>query len=343
MDFGIFDWIDRSPSAVGGLYEQRLKLAELADEAGFYGYHLAEHHGTALGMAPSPSVFFSALAQRTQQIRFSAMAFLLPMYHPIRLIEEICMLDHFSEGRVEVGVSRGVSPYEIKCFGIEPSTAQGIFDEALEVFQGGMTNSVVNYSGEHFQFENVSIPIGPVQEPHPPIWYPTFSESGTTYAAKRGFNFLTLGPSSLASQLAVLYRQVWSKHHEKVGVDENRNGPKVGAMRQIFIAETEQEALRIAEPAYQDWYNSITELWHKNGDSSFDDFFSWETCLASETILVGSVKTVKDKIKQLAKQSGINYFVGSFAWGSLTFDQSSDSFKRFASEVAPDIYVSPTT
>ena len=101
LEFGVFDWIDRSPDVVGDLYEQRLQLAELADDAGFYGYHLAEHHGTALGMAPSPSVFFSALAQRTERIRFSAMAFLLPMYHPVRLVEEICMLDHFSKAELK--------------------------------------------------------------------------------------------------------------------------------------------------------------------------------------------------------------------------------------------------
>ena len=96
LEFGVFDWIDRSPNVVGDLYEQRLQLAELADDAGFYGYHLAEHHGTALGMAPSPSVFFSALAQRTERIRFSTMAFLFPMYHPVRLVDEICIIGNFS-------------------------------------------------------------------------------------------------------------------------------------------------------------------------------------------------------------------------------------------------------
>ena len=114
LELGLFDWIDRGNFDVADLYEQRIQLVEIADQAGFYGYHLAEHHGTSLGAAPSPSVFFSALAQRTSQIRFSAMAFLLPLYHPVRLAEEICMLDHLSNGRVEVGVSRGVSPYEIK-------------------------------------------------------------------------------------------------------------------------------------------------------------------------------------------------------------------------------------
>ena len=120
IEFGMFDWVDRGSNSVGDLYESRLKLIESADKAGFYGYHLAEHHSTPLAMAPSPSVFFAALAQRTKQIRFSPMAYLLPMYHPLRLIEEVCMLDHLSNGRMELGVSRGVSPYEIATFSVDP-------------------------------------------------------------------------------------------------------------------------------------------------------------------------------------------------------------------------------
>ncbi len=92
VSFGLFDWVDRAPGSLGELYESRLKLIELADQAGFYGYHVAEHHGTPLGMAPSPSVFLSAVAQRTTRIRFSPMAYLLPMYHPIRLSKRTYLL-----------------------------------------------------------------------------------------------------------------------------------------------------------------------------------------------------------------------------------------------------------
>jgi alkanesulfonate monooxygenase SsuD/methylene tetrahydromethanopterin reductase-like flavin-dependent oxidoreductase (luciferase family) len=334
IQYGLFDWIDRSPATVGELYEERLKLVEIADQSGFYGYHLAEHHGTKLGIAPSPSLFFSALAQRTQSIRFSAMAFLLPMYHPIRLIEEVCMLDHLSDGRVELGVSRGVSPYELKCFDVDPTTAQDVFIEALEIFKKGMTEAVLNYSGEHFNFKDVSISLKPLQQPHPPLWYPTFSESGTVYAAKNGYNFLTLGPSALAAKLALLYRD---EHNQTLAGGKSISAPKIGAMRQIFIASTDKEALTVAEHAYRDWYESVTELWHKNDDSSFDAIFGWEECLSSETILIGSVDTVCGKIQDLVNQSQINYLAGSFAWGSLSFEQSKSSLMSFVNDVAPNI------
>ncbi len=148
---------------IGELYESRLKLIELADQASFYGYHLAEHHGTSLGMTPSPSVFLAALAQRTTRIRFSPVAFLLPMYHPVRLIEEVCMLGHLSQGCVELGISRGISPYEIKCLGIDPDATREVFVETLENFRAGMSNDVLDYTGKHHEFHDVPMKIKPLQ------------------------------------------------------------------------------------------------------------------------------------------------------------------------------------
>ena len=85
--FGIFDHVDRSDEPLGTLFEQRLRLAEAADAAGFRTYHVAEHHATRLGMAPSPGIFLAALAQRTRRLRFGPLVYLLPLYTPLRLIE----------------------------------------------------------------------------------------------------------------------------------------------------------------------------------------------------------------------------------------------------------------
>ena len=106
-------------------------------------------------------------------------------------------------------------------------------------------------------------------------------------------------------------------------------------MRQIFVAETDEEAIRIAKPAYNNWYRSITELWHKNDDNSFDGFFAWESCLDNETILIGSTETVKSKLQKLIDKTEINYIAGSFAWGSLPFERSQESLGRFIQEVIP--------
>src|SRR3974390_3352564 len=98
VSFGVFDWIDRGTGPVNRLYEERLQLLEAADDAGFFCYHLAEHHATPLGMAPSPALFFSAAAQRTRRIRLGPLVYLLPLYDPLRLREEVAMPDQLSGG-----------------------------------------------------------------------------------------------------------------------------------------------------------------------------------------------------------------------------------------------------
>src|SRR5471030_1295545 len=119
MKFGVFDHMDRAGSGLGRQFEDRLKLIELYEKSGFHAYHLAEHHATPLGMAPSPSVFLAAVAQRTKRLRFGPMIFALPLYHPLRLIEEICMLDQMSGGRLDMGFGRGASPIELELFGVK--------------------------------------------------------------------------------------------------------------------------------------------------------------------------------------------------------------------------------
>src|SRR5579871_2632610 len=103
LEFGIFDHMERRRDVpLDRQYEERLDLLSAADRGGFYAYHLAEHHQSPLCMAPSQSVFLAAAAERTQRLRLGALVYLLPFYHPVRLIEEICMLDNISGGRLQV-------------------------------------------------------------------------------------------------------------------------------------------------------------------------------------------------------------------------------------------------
>src|ERR1700684_1641026 len=110
MEFGVFDHLGRTGQKLPDFYEDRLKIAEAYDRAGFYAYHIAEHHSTPLGMAPSPNVFLAAVAQRTKRLRFGPLVFVLPLYHPLRLISEICMLDQMSGGGPQAGFRPGAPP-----------------------------------------------------------------------------------------------------------------------------------------------------------------------------------------------------------------------------------------
>src|SRR3954451_1696281 len=106
MKFGLFDHVELADRPLATTYDERLQFAQTADEAGFYCLHVAEHHCTPLNMVPVPGVYLGAVARLTKRIRLGPLCYLLPLYSPLRLTEEICMLDHLSKGRMEVGVGR---------------------------------------------------------------------------------------------------------------------------------------------------------------------------------------------------------------------------------------------
>src|ERR1041384_6802637 len=170
MEFGIFDHLDRSPSSLADYYEERVAIVELFDRTGFHAYHLAEHHATPLGMAPSPSVFLAAVAQRTKRLRFGPMIFALPLYHPLRMIAGICMLDQMSGGRLDVGFGRGASPIELSLLGINPADARDIYDESLAVVVQGLRERTVSSKGKPFGFDKVRRKTPRLQPPPPPLW-----------------------------------------------------------------------------------------------------------------------------------------------------------------------------
>src|ERR1700730_18941790 len=145
MEFGVFDHLDRYGGPLADYYEDRLRLTEAYDRAGFYAYHIAEHHSTPLGMAPSPSVFLAAVAQRSQRLRFGPLLYVTPMYHPLRVAEEVVMLDHMSRGRLELGLGRGASPIEIASFDVDPAKAPAMNREATELILKALTSDVVDH------------------------------------------------------------------------------------------------------------------------------------------------------------------------------------------------------
>ena len=136
MKFGAFDHLDRGIVSTAEQYEERLRLVEAYEESGwFHAFHMTEHHGTPLGMAPCPSIFLAAVAQRHDDaaLRHDG-AYSMAAYHPYRLYEEICMLDQMSFGRLELGIGRGVSPIELSFVGVpDAKTADEMFAESLEI------------------------------------------------------------------------------------------------------------------------------------------------------------------------------------------------------------------
>ena len=340
MKFGIFDHLDRRDDPLDKFYDDRLAMASAADAAGFYSYHIAEHHATPLGLAPSPNLFLALIARETKRLRFGPLVYLLPLYHPVRLIEEICMLDQLSGGRLDLGVGRGVSPHEVSCYGVEPAKTRDMFLEALDVVLTGLTSDRLEYDGDWYHVPDMPQELRPVQTPYPDLWYGAGNEDGARFAAQRGMHMVTMGDNERVAGVVALYREMWEETRD----DPARAGspvdaPLAGIGRHVVIADTDAEAERLAAPAYAHWYDSLAKLWRDHGGAPVTGMIidNYQDARRRGQALVGSPETVRAEVEAQIADIGFNYFVGQFAWGCLSHEQEMRSLRLFADEVMPAV------
>lgn len=331
MRFGLFDHMDRSGDDTSALYEARLQILEACDRAGFYSYHLAEHHGTPLGLAPSPSVFLAAAAQRTKTLRLGALVFTLSLYHPLRILDEICMLDHLSKGRLDVGIGRGISPIELGFYGINPDESPAIFQEVTEILLKGFVSDAITHRGKHFNFDNVPIELHPYQRPMPPLWYGLGRPESLDWVAKRGINVIGNGQAALARRVTDRYRVLWQEAGKSADTL-----PMMGVSRHMIIAETDAEARALARPAYKQWIDNLLLLWRKNNIKPTANFpEDFEAADAAGVCLVGSLATVRDKLRAHVDEAGVNYLLCRVAFGNLPKEASLRTVDYVRREIMP--------
>ena len=331
MRFGVFDHMDRGAVDVGQQYRDRLELIEAYERAGFYAYHLAEHHGTPLGLASAPSVFLAAVSQRTQRLRFGPLVYTLSIYHPLRAIEEICMLDQLSGGRLELGIGRGISPIEMGFYGVG-ADAQEIYTEVIAIVLQGLTQGRLDYAGQRYTFKNVPLEIAPVQRPHPPLWYGVARPDTTPWAANNRINIVTNGPAAAVRAITDSYREAWRAAHGDAPL------PLLGMNRHVVVAPTDAEAIELGERAFRQWYTSLMHLWRVHAIQiplNFPEDFA--AARAAGLCLIGSVATVRDAILKEVEQAGINYLLCRLAFGDLPKSASLQSIALLEQEIMPAV------
>lgn len=338
IKFGVFDWIDRNALSLPELYEQRLKLIQCAEECGFYCYHIAEHHASPLNMTPSPNLFLAAAAQRTEQIRLGTLVSVLPLYHPLRLAEEICMLDNLSRGRLDVGVGRGISPIELSFFNLGVQESRELFREALAALTTVLSTGKLSYRGKHFSFENVELKIEPYQRPYPPLWYPTNSTDSMAWLAREGFHTVVHYQSmATIRDLFDLYRRVWREHSSNgARLNAHVREPLYGISRHVYIGDTDTQAWEEAKSALSYFNDNTSYLQSLRGDNRRKDYLNdFEARRAEGLYIAGSPDTVRRTVKEHMEITKANYFVASFAFGNLSPEQALNSMRWFAREVMP--------
>jgi alkanesulfonate monooxygenase SsuD/methylene tetrahydromethanopterin reductase-like flavin-dependent oxidoreductase (luciferase family) len=332
MKFGVFDHMDDSGLPLGQQFENRMKLAEAYDRFGFHAYHLAEHHGTPLGLAPSPALFMAALAQRTKRLRFGPLVYLLPLYHPLRLIEEICMLDHMSGGRLELGVGRGVSPIEVGFFGVNPADGSRQFPEALRVIKQGLISDVLNFEGEFYRFKDVPMILRPLQKPHPPLWYGVATPEASVWAARERANIASRVPAPATRTIADRFRAEW-----KALGQPQEPPPLIGLNRHIVLADNEDDARRVIERAYRRWRRHMEILWVQHGHQ-FPLALPQDVgpLLAAGGAFAGTAAGARRYIAEQIETSGANYFICGITFGDITLAEGTRTVELLGRDVMPE-------
>jgi len=334
MRVGIFDWVEASERlAPGEVYAHRLQMAEAADKAGFHAYMLAEHQGTPLSIDASPSLLLAAMSQRTRRLRLGALTFCLPWYDPYRFYNEVCMLDHLSGGRLELGVGRGVSPIESMIFGMEDIEAsRKRYREVLDFFFAACRSRIVQYRGREVELYNK-----PLQKPYPPLWFPSSNKDSIEFTGRHGYHTAIISSHAEAKARFAQYREVWERHRNDPGRHNAHVArPFLARTQHLVISENEKEATDAGVAAYETWKSHLHYLTRKHGRPDvipLDPFAEGSVM----RLIAGTSQQVTEKLKDVIRQSGMNYLLCVFSFGSLPPAMAMRSLELFAREVMPII------
>ena len=237
-----FGWRDRS-IPLEDVYARALDRIEVMDRTGYDAVWLAEHHFSGYSVCPSVHMMGMQVAARTKRLRIGTAVTLAAFYHPLRIAEEIALLDLLSGGRVNWGAGRGFDPVEFRNFGVPVEESAERFRESVEIVLAAWRNERLTYRGRYHTFDDVEVLPRPSQSPHPPVWMAASSESAIDWAAGQGHAIL-MDPHSAHDQIARKQTRYAERFEAAQGRKPEDDRP---IARLIAIAETDAEARRVAE------------------------------------------------------------------------------------------------
>ena len=320
-----FSWPGRRGPLVE-VYQRALERIEIMDKGGFDAVWLAEHHFTTFSVCPSVHMLGTLAAARTKKLRIGTAVSLAALYHPLRLAEEVALLDMLSGGRVNWGAGRGFAHSEFDAFGIPPEESADRFREAVEIVLKAWTEERLTFKGKHFSFDNVEVMPKPLQQPHPPVWMAATSPPAIDWAASRGFSIL-MDPHASMTELGVKRRHYTTKLEEAGFSDEGRDIPMA---RLVALAPTTSEAEAVARRGAQWLVDSYAGPQHSHRNTmpprTYDGKEPAQHYVDS-VILHGTPDSFVDQVHRLKEEIGLNYL--------MCAPLSRDSFRLLADKVLP--------
>ncbi|HWO72840.1 MAG TPA: LLM class flavin-dependent oxidoreductase [Dehalococcoidia bacterium] len=325
------------------VYEQHLQQMAAYEELGFDAVCINEHHSKPYGLMPSPNIVAAALIQRTSRIPIGLFGN-LPALHanPIRLAEEIAMLDCMSGGRIVSGFVRGV-PQEYLALTGSLAESRERLEEAWDLIVKAWTvHEPFRWEGKHFHYDHVSIWPRPLQQPHPPIVLPAESDDGLRLAARRRV------PTGSAYRPAARTKAIFDKYRQYAAEYGWTPSPEdCMVLRPVYVAETMAEAREEAEPHINYFWQKLL-AYHRGAakllgqvpsTASERPLYEYDLDLTQKEGLgfIGDPDYVFEAIKQQMRELGAGVLMGLFQFGSLPHELATKNARLFAQTVLPEL------
>jgi len=350
MRFGTFYFFQAAPGLTHSeVIHRELEQMVWTEELGFDSIWLTEHHFIDYGLSVSPAVLAAAAAMRTRRVRIGLAAAILPFHDPVRLAEELAIVDILSEGRLDVGVGRGNRPVEFEGYRVPQIENRERFDESLAIILKAWTMERFSFEGRHFTIPEVRVIPKPLQQPHPPLYVVCTSPDTIEATALRGAPMLNSLLRGGVEQLA-RSRDTYVKACEKAGRTADEIASLLsrwGVSRHVYVAPTDAEALDEAKDAEM-WYQESLRRFliperidrvHpllQPGFRAMEERFakvSWEQ-LVAESVAFGSPDTVAERIEEF-QRLGVGEMLCWMNFGGLPQERVRRSMELFAREVMP--------
>jgi alkanesulfonate monooxygenase SsuD/methylene tetrahydromethanopterin reductase-like flavin-dependent oxidoreductase (luciferase family) len=347
------------PDVAVRTYAEHLDAWQLLDELGYDGVGFNEHHTSPYGLMNSPNLMAASAAQRTKKIKLLIYGNLLPLHEPLRLAEELAMLDCLSNGRLISGFARGI-PREYNVHNVKHSESRARFEEAYDIIMKAWTEDVFSYEGKFWSYHDVAIWPRPVQQPAPPVWTPiTSSKESIEWAAAHNIPITPgLGSRGAREDIIRYYAQCLARAGHQITPGH------LTISLEAYVADSKAQAVREYGPHYL-YFNHVlfshgntTELelnkqtGYLTGDSTgymrpenlavaarsradYRDMTMADVEKAAETLPWGTAAEVRDRIIEAAEHAGAGTVQLSFNRGAMPHEMFVEQIRRFARDVLP--------
>lgn len=332
-----FSWPDRR-IPLDQVYARAFQRIEIMDRNGYDAVWLAEHHFSSFSICPSIHLMGAHVAAHTRNLRIGTGVSLAPFYNPLRLAEEVALLDVLSGGRVNWGVGRGYQSGEFDAFGVDPQQSYDVFREHFEAVVQAWTNERLTYDGRHFRCADIEVLPKPLQKPHPPIWLAASSPESISWAAAQGHSIM-LDPHSPHRRIAEK-REYYRAALEQGG--HSIAGREIPMARLVAVAPTRTRAEEIARQGAewtvashrQKGIRPAPATTRKNverSELSMESAFQGDAVerYLDGTILYGTPQELVDELERLREEMYLDYL--------LCAPLSHSSFILFTDEVLPHL------